>query len=198
MASPHPAYRLLVRLYPSSFRHEYGEDLVAHYADLVADRGARAAQARTALDLAITIPRYHLEHVMTEQQSTTVLAVILSLLAGGGVLSLLTGAYPGMLLFVGAAVVAIAQRSTLARALRVPSSQLRRRRLQTAAVLGAVFVALYVVYLATIGDTWTNRDTVLATVGTLAMFGSIGFLAAGLLTPRTPSTPDGRVASGNG
>ncbi len=59
MAAPHPLYRSLVRLYPSAFRHEYGDDLVAHFADLVADRGARAARARTALDLAITIPRYH-------------------------------------------------------------------------------------------------------------------------------------------
>ncbi len=41
MLGPHPLYRALVRLYPRTFRHEYGEDLVAHYADLVADRGAR-------------------------------------------------------------------------------------------------------------------------------------------------------------
>ena len=101
-------------------------------------------------------------------------------------LSLLTGVYPGILFFAVAAVLALAQRSTLARALRVPNSNLRRRRLQTAAVLGALFVALYVVYLATIGDTWTTRETVLASVGTLSMFGAVGFLIAGLLTPRTP------------
>ena len=71
MAARTRVYRSLVRLYPSAFRHEYGEDLVAHYADLVADRGARAARTRTALDLAITVPRYHLEHVMTEQHSAT-------------------------------------------------------------------------------------------------------------------------------
>ena len=186
MAAPHRIYRSLVRLYPREFRHEYGEDLVAHYDDLLHDRGARAARARTALDLAITIPRYHLEHVMTEQHSAIALTIAIGGFAAGGFLSLLTGVYPGILFFAVAAVLAVAQRSTLARALRVPNSNLRRRRLQTAAVLGALFVALYVVYLATIGDTWTTRETVLASVGTLSMFGAVGFLIAGLLTPRTP------------
>lgn len=183
MAEPHPLYRTLVRLYPSAFRREYGEDLVAHYADLIADRGAHAARARTALDLAITIPRYHLEHVMTEQHSATVLSIVIGLLALCAVASVMTGIGPGALLFLLALGLGIAQRSTLARALRVPNSNLRRRRLQTAGVLGAVFVTSYVVYMATIGDTWDSTATVLAVIGTLAMFGSVGFLLAGLLTP---------------
>ena len=91
MTSPHPLYRTLLRLYPSAFRREYGEDLVAHYADLVADRGARAARTRTALDLAITIPRYHLEHVMTEQHSATTLSIVIGLFAVGGLASLIPG-----------------------------------------------------------------------------------------------------------
>lgn len=185
MATPHPVYRSLVRLYPSAFRHEYGEDLLAHYAELVADRGARAARARTALDLAITIPRYHLEHVMTEQQSARALSLIIGLFALGGLAGLMTGAGPGLILFAFAIVLAVAQRSTLSRALRVPNSNLRRRRLQTAAVLGAIFVTSYVIYSLVIGDTWTFRETVLATIGTLAMFGAIGFLIAGLLTRHT-------------
>jgi hypothetical protein len=178
-------YRSFVRLYPAAFREEYGDDLVAHYDDLVNHLGPRAARARTALDLAITIPRYHLENVMSEQHSATVLAAIIGLFAAGGLISFLTGVAPGLLLFAVAAVLAIAQRSALARALRVPNTSLRRRRLRIAAVLGAVFVVSYAVYTATIGDSWTPRETVLATVGTLAMFGAIGFLVAGLLTPRS-------------
>lgn len=195
MAAPHPVYRSMVRLYPSAFRREYGEDLVAHYADLVADRGPRAARARTALDLAITIPRYHLEHVMTEQHSATVLGLVIGLFAVGGLASLMTGVGPGLILFVVAAGLAVAQRSTLSRALRVPNSNLRRRRLRTGAVLGAIFVTSYVIYSLVIGNTWTVRETVLATIGTLAMFGAIGFLIAGLLTPRTP---DHRIARSAG
>lgn len=194
MAAPHPVYRSLVRLYPSTFRLEYGEDLVAHYADLVADRGARAARARTALDLAITIPRYHLEHVMTEQHSATVLSLVIGLFAIGGLASLMTGVGPGLVLFVVAIVLAVAQWSTLSRALRVPSSNRRRRRLQTAAVLGAIFVTSYAIYSLVIGDSWTVRETVLATIGTLAMFGAIGFLVAGLLTPHSPEHHVARTA----
>lgn len=186
MPRPHPLYRSLVRLYPSAFRHEYGEDLVAHYADLVTDRGARAARSRIALDLAITIPRYHLDHIMTEQHSATTLSIVIGLFAAGGLASLMTGVGPGVILFAVAAVLAVAQRSALARALRVPDSNLRRRRLQTAAVLGVIFVASYAVYSLLIGDHWTVRETVLATIGTLAMFGAGGFLIAGLATPRTP------------
>ena len=187
MAAPHPVYRSLVRLYPSAFRHEYGEDLVMHYGDLVADRGPRAARARTALDLAITIPRYHLEHVMTEQHSTTVLGVVIGLIAAGGLASLMTGVGPpSLLLFAVAIVLAVSQWSTLSRAIRVPNSNRRRRRLQTAAALGGIFVLTYVTFLLTVGDSWTITDTLLALVGTPALIAAPLFLIAGLLTPRTP------------
>lgn len=187
MADPHSVYRFLVRLYPSEFRHEYGEDLVAHYGDLVADRGARAARARTALDLAITIPRYHLEHRMTEQHSNTVLRVLIGLFAAGGLASLMTAVGPpSLILFAVAIVLAVTQRSALSRALRIPDSNLRRRRLQTAAALGGIFVLTYGTFLLTVGDSWTITDTLLALVGTPAMIAAPLFLLAGLLTPRTP------------
>ena len=50
MPAPHPLYRLLTHLYPQTFRRHYGDDLVQHFADLVSDRGARAAWTRTGLD----------------------------------------------------------------------------------------------------------------------------------------------------
>lgn len=186
MAGAPRLYPSLVRLYPSAFRREYGDDLVQHFADLAADRGARAAWTRTGLDLAITIPRYHLERIMTEQHSATTLNIAIGLLATAGLASAMTGVAPGMVLFVAAVALAVTQRSTLARALRVPDSRLRHRRLRIGAVLAGVFVTSYVVYSLLIGDTWTVRETVLAIIGTLAMFGAIGFLVAGLLTPRTP------------
>lgn len=186
MAGAPRLYPSLVRLYPSAFRREYGDDLVQHFADLAADRGARAAWTRTGLDLAITIPRYHLERIMTEQHSATTLNIAIGLLATAGLASAMTGVAPGMVLFVAGVALAVTQRSTLARALRVPDSRLRHRRLRIGAVLAGVFVTSYVVYSLLIGDTWTVRETVLAIIGTLAMFGAIGFLVAGLLTPRTP------------
>lgn len=188
----HPVYRSFVRLYPSNFRREYGEDLVAHYADLVADRGVRAARTRTALDLAITIPRYHLERVMTEEHSATTVSIVIGLFAAGGLAGVMTGVGPGMILVVVAVALGIAQRSTLARALRVPDSNRRRRRLLTAAVLGVIFVASYTAFSVLIGDSWGVRETVLTIIGIPAMFGAIGYLIAGLLTPHTP---DHRVAT---
>lgn len=48
------AYRMLIRLYPRGFRDRYRDDLSQHFHDLVTERGARAAWARTAMDLAVT------------------------------------------------------------------------------------------------------------------------------------------------
>jgi hypothetical protein len=189
MGDRHRLYRGFVRLYPGRFRRDYSDDLVQHFDDLVADRGARAAWARTSLDLTLTIPRYHLERIMNDQRSNIALNITIGVLATAGLASLMTDLYPGvigMVLFVAAVALAVTQRSTLARALRVPDSRLRHRRLRIGAILAGVFVTSYVVYLATIGDSWTSTSTVLTIIGTLAMFGAIGFLVAGLLTPRTP------------
>ena len=77
MAVSPRVYRSLLRLYPSEFRHEFGIDLALHFDDLVASLGTGRAWRRTAIDLTVTIPRYRLEHHMSEQHaaSTTVLLV---------------------------------------------------------------------------------------------------------------------------
>lgn len=187
MGTTHPMYRALTHLYPRSFRGEYGDDLVQHFGDLVSDRGQRAAWTRTGVDLIVTIPYYRLESIMTEHQSATTLGIAIGLLTAGGIASLLTGVGPWLLLLAAAGVLAFAQRGALARAIRTPDSNLRRRRLMTAAVLGVVFVGLYVAYISLIGDRWTVRETVFTIIGTSAMFGAAGFLIAGLLTPKSPS-----------
>jgi hypothetical protein len=46
-------------------------------------------------------------------------------------------------------------------------------------------ITSFVAYLLLIGDSWTTRDTVLAVIGNAAMIGAVGFLTAGLLTPKT-------------
>jgi hypothetical protein len=205
MASPHPLYRSLVHLYPSAFRREYSQDLVDHYADLVADRGARAAWTRTALDLAITIPRYHLEHVMTEQHSATTLSIIIGLFAVGGLFSLMAGLYPGIALFAVAVGLAVAQRSTLARALRVPDanrgrlvrairspdSSLRTHRLRISALSAGALAACVIAYVIVTWDGEASTPGLLipTLLGTFAVVGAVWFLAAGLLTPRSTHEP---------
>jgi hypothetical protein len=186
------AYRSLLWLYPRTFRHKYGDDLVQIFDDLATERGAGAAWRRALVDLLVTVPLYRLERVMDQQASTTILNWTICLLAAAGVVSFLVGLYPGVLLVVAALALGIARRGDLARAIRVPDRGLRRRRLRTAATLAAVFVACYVLFLILIGDTWTGRETVLAVVGIISMVGSVVYLIAGLLTPRTSG--DVRVA----
>lgn len=184
MATRHGLYRACIALYPRSFRQRYGEDLVEHFGDLAAHRGVGAAWARTALDLIVTIPSYRLESIMTERRSTTTLYVTITLLAAASVVAVLTGVYSGMVFLLAAAAVAVAQRSALARAIRVPDSHLRRRRFTTSAILALVFVASLTAYYQLIGDTWTIRETLLAGLGTTAMLAAITFFVVGLLTPR--------------
>lgn len=191
-------YRTTVRLYPRAFRRRYGDDLVQNFGDLMSDQGPRAAWTRTSLDLLLTVPRYRLESVMTERHSATTVNIVITLLVAGGLASFLTGMYPGFLLFLAAIVLAVAQRSKLARALRTPDTSARQRRLRIGAILGVVFVVTYSAYLALIGDSWTIRETVLALIGTTAMIGCPVFLIAGLLTPKSPTSPSaqGAIAPG--
>ncbi len=185
MASPHRVYRALIHLYPPDFRRHYGDDLVQHFDDLVSDRGVRVAWARTGLDLSVTVPRYQLERIMTEPQSNTILHATVALLTLGGVASLTIDNQIGIVLLVAGLVLGLTQRSALATSFRVSDSNLRRKRLRTAAVLAGVFVLTYITFLLTVGDSWTITDTLLALIGTPAMFAAPLFLLAGLLTPRT-------------
>ena len=79
---------------------------------------------------------------------------------------------------------AVAQRSTLARAIRTPDSNRRRRRLGTAAVLGLVFLASYVSIQGK--DHWAGGEQLLIAIGAPAMIGAIALFIVGLLTPRSP------------
>lgn len=193
MSGPHPVYRTLVRLYPQDFRRGYGDDLVQHFADLNADRGRRSAWTRAALDLIVTVPRYRLERIMSEQRSATVLNLTITLLAAAGVMSVLTGLYPGVLLLVAAVVVAVTQRSTLGQAIRTPDSNRRRRRLTTAAILAVVFVGAMASYLRAVGEEHVSGTSLVLhnAIGVPSMIGAMVFLVAGLLTPKAPTNHRG-------
>jgi hypothetical protein len=54
-------YQMLVRLYPRRFREEYGADLVGLGADPLRDEPTWRVLARSAIDLALTVPTRHLE-----------------------------------------------------------------------------------------------------------------------------------------
>lgn len=181
------AYRLLIRLYPRRFRDDFGDDLCQLFEDLVEERGRVGAWRISSIDLLVTLPRMHMERIMNPNQTTRAIYLSIVLLTITGMAGILTDLFPLALLLVVAVGVAVAQRSALSKAIRVPDAHLRRRRLRMSALLGATFIACYIVYLATIGDSWTARETVLALFGTACMIGAAAFLLAGLLTPRAHS-----------
>ncbi len=126
---------------------------------------------------------------MTEQHSATTLHLAITLLAACGIVSVFIGLYAGLALLLAAIVLAVAQRGALARSIRTPDTNRRRRRLATAAILASVFVASYTVFLQTVGDSWTITDTLLAAIGTPAMIASPVYLIAGLLTQKSDRRP---------
>jgi len=186
----HPMYRALLRLYPREFRLHYGDDLVQTFHDILTDRGARTACTRTGLDLILTVPRYHLERIMTEDRSNTTLSISIALLAAGGVAVTFLGALPGIALIAVAAIFAIAQRSHLARALHVSNSNSNSIRRRQRFLISAVLAASAVVsFRAFVGDPapWAAKDTVLYIIFHAALVGTPAFFIAGLLTFRRPT-----------
>ena len=57
-------YTALLRVYPRSFRDEYGQDMVLLFAQQLRDEPAARIWVRGVVDLAITTPSLHLEHHM--------------------------------------------------------------------------------------------------------------------------------------
>ncbi len=185
--STHAIYRTLTILYPKEFRDRYGDDLVQNHADLTADRGPAAAWARTGLDLIVTIPRYHLETIMSQRHTTTSLNATIALLAIAGIAGLFTVGYPSLALVGMASIIAVSQRSRIAHAIREPDTDRRHRRLITAAVLSFVSIAAVVVALADLGgdDHWDNGRLIAYNLVFIASaVGAIASLLTGLLTPK--------------
>jgi hypothetical protein len=180
-------YRALIVLYPKEFRDRYREDLVQHFADLTRDRGTRAAWARTGLDLAVTVPRYRLECIMSEQRTATTTAIAVGGLAALGVLITLSrGMFWGLFPLGLAAVLAVAQRSALARAVRTPDTSRRRRRLTIGTVLALIFAGSIAGFFQAISDDHISDASLLVfnVIGAVTLVGAVGFLAAGCFTPK--------------
>ena len=181
-------YRGLIRLYPKEFRSHYGDDLLQAHADLVHEHGRSRAGLRTALDVAITVPRYRLETIMTTRHSGTSLHVVIAALLILGVLAIVNGgALLGLPVLLIAVIVAIAQRSRLARSLRSSDRNQRRRRLRIAGALGAICVATLAVFVIDIGDDddWGTRAFVYINIFNIAFVAAIIYLVAALFTRRS-------------
>jgi hypothetical protein len=70
------AYRTLLWLYPPSFRHEYGDHMVAAFEDLLCDNGAPRVWWRVVVDAATSIPIQHTEAVMATRFSPNIVGLL--------------------------------------------------------------------------------------------------------------------------
>lgn len=186
-------YRSVVRLYPKDLRTGYGDDMVQHFTDLMDSCGRRRAWQRTTIDLAVTLPRYRIETIVTTRFSTPVLNLIVIGLAVAGVMGYLTGLYPGALLLVAAATVAITQRGQLARSIRTPGRRIRRRRLLVAASLAVTGFASTIAMVADVRNdpSWHGGKLLLYNAIFFGTFiGSAAYLIIGLLTPGAGTRPN--------
>ncbi|MGI8806814.1 MAG: hypothetical protein ACR2KK_02970 [Acidimicrobiales bacterium] len=96
------AYRRVVVLYPRSFRREYGEDLVALFADQLRDERAAQVWARTIRDLVTSVPLQRMEAFMRRPSDNLVAAAATTVSIVSLVLAA-TAATPAVL-FAAAAV----------------------------------------------------------------------------------------------
>lgn len=192
MSTHSRAYRALTSLYPRSFRDEHGDDLVHFFEDLRSDRGTARAWARTAADLAITVPRYRLEHAMTDsRREAALITVTTALLAAAGITLLMVGLGPLLPLALLAAAVAgaLTLRRTIANSSKAP--QRRRYRLTSTLVLAVVFVAALASYLLDIRDDHITDSSLLAhgLIGMLTLAGATVTLIATLARPHHLENP---------
>ena len=179
-------YRGLLYLYPRQFREHYRDDLEQAITDLSAELGRRRALSRVVLDLAVTVPRYRIEALMKEEHTATVLTVAITAMACIGIVSIFTGLYLGAVLLVLAVVLAVTQRSSLARSIDpVNGTRLRHKRLMTAKVLGVLLPVIYLVSLPILGDDWGTDAVVAFGVWCLVLIGAVAYLIAGLTTPKS-------------
>lgn len=185
-------YRRLVRLYPRGFRDDYAEDLVQNFADLVANHGPSRTWRRTAVDLAVTVPRYRLETVMNPRHTNTTLYIATAIVATAAAVSITTDVFPGgFVLLAVAAVLTVVSASKLARSTRPADTERRRHFLVAAAVLAATCVisttAFWIELAAT--ENWHGGKLVVYNaVFFITAIGALVCLVVGLRTPRTPTT----------
>lgn len=98
------AYRALLHLYPRSFRHEYGDDMVLLLRQQLRDENVARVAARTALDLALTVPARHLEVHMNRPPVTVLIVVFVAVGAGFAILGGPVGLAAALALLALAAV----------------------------------------------------------------------------------------------
>ncbi len=93
-------YRRITRLYPPSFRHNYGADLITLFAHQIQDEPPIRVWLRTLRDLAVSVPTQRLEAHM-KRSSSHLVTTLSGVVAGtAALLALTVGTGPAMPVFL--------------------------------------------------------------------------------------------------
>ena len=162
MAGHVDVYRYLVRLYPKAFRHDFADDLVQNFADLLASDGPSRTWRRIAIDLAVT-----------------------------ALVSITTALFPGgaALLLVAAALTVVSA-NRLARSTRPPDTQRRHHLLiaaTTFAATCAISTAVFWIELSNDASWHGGKLLVYNAVFFITAIGALICLVVGLRTPHAPT-----------
>ena len=191
MAGHVDVYRYLVRLYPKAFRHDFADDLVQNFADLLASDGPSRTWRRIAIDLAVTVPRYRLETVMAPRHTDATLYIATAAVAVAALVSITTALFPGgaALLLVAAALTVVSA-NRLARSTRPPDTQRRHHLLiaaTTFAATCAISTAVFWVELSNDASWHGGKLLVYNAVFFITAIGALICLVVGLRTPHAPT-----------
>lgn len=96
-------YAALIRMYPRSFRQDYGADLVQLLREQCAEEPAWRVYGRALVDLAITVPSQRLE-ALVHHNSTRAVSLLYAAVAAAGALLAIVGGSNTVTLIVGVAV----------------------------------------------------------------------------------------------
>jgi hypothetical protein len=191
MAGHADVYRCLLRLYPKAFRHDYADDLVQTFTDLIARDGPSRTWRRIAVDVAVTVPRYRLETVMSPRHTNTTLYIATAAVAVAAVISITTALFPGgAALLLAAAVLTVVSASRLARSTRPPDTQRRRHLLIAATTFAATCVistAVFWIELSNDASWHGGKLVVYNAVFFITAIGALICLVVGLRTPHAPT-----------
>ncbi len=151
-------YRQLAKLYPTSFRDEYGDDLVAVFAEQLDDEGTGRVWFSTIHDLIVTVPTQHLEVHMNRPTPHTVALIATSITVAALILAVIAGTGPvvGVFLLIAVAALVVATLSWKAARTAGELGKATASRWRTFLLIG---VALLIAVIVVINvPPYNNRD----------------------------------------
>lgn len=142
-------YRRVSSLYPKAFRAEYGDDLVATFAEQLRDGAAGRVWLSTVRDLVVTVPTQHLEARMKRPNPRTVAMIATATTLAALILAVVAGTGPVVGVFLLAAVIALSVATLSWRAARSAdhSATAGQSRWRTLLIGGIALVAVVIVVI---------------------------------------------------